>query len=97
MNLPVFFIISIILGESGPVQQQGLRGPVGLLEVRDMGHHRGASLPQRAQRIPTNGDRHHVLHHNSSQDSVLHGELDFAHRPHLLSLRPSVLFTGRSR
>ena len=41
-NLHIYFEK---LGESEPVQQQGLCWPVRLLEVWHVGHHRGACLP----------------------------------------------------
>ena len=67
------------------------------MEVRNLGYHRGTSLPQRTQRNPAHGDGHHLLHHYTAENSVLHGELDFTHRPYFISLRPGVLLAGRSR
>ena len=78
-----------------PVQQQRLRGPVWLLEVRHVGHHRGAGLPERAQRLCPHGDGHHVLHHDPAEDPLLHGELNPPHRAYLVPLRVGVLPAGR--
>lgn len=62
---------------------------------RDVGHNRSASLFERVRRKP-HWNGHHILHHNSKENSVLHGELDFAYRVDFLSLRLGILPASRS-
>lgn len=56
----------------------------------------GASVPERLPGV-THSDRHHVLHSNSQENSVLHGELDTTHGPHIFPVRAGVLLAGRGR
>jgi len=82
------------------VQQQELRGPVGLLEVRHMGHHRSARLPEcvpRRKETEPHRDGHHVLHYHPEENSFLHCQLDPPHGAHFISLRVSVLSASRGR
>lgn len=52
-----------------------------------------------SERIPgvTYPDGHYVLHSDSKENSILHGELDTAHGPHIFPVRASVLLASRSR
>lgn len=83
-------------GLAGAVQQQELCRSFRLLEVRYVGHHRGAGLPERVRRQPDR-DGHHVLHHHPAQDPVLHGQLDPADGTDFVPLRACVLPACRSR
>ena len=89
--------LNIFPGEPNALQQQGLRRPVRLLEVRHLGHHRSSGLPQRAQRLNPHRDRHHVLHHHPQKDPLLHRQLDSPDRAHFLPLRLGLLFARRGR
>ena len=62
-----------------------------------MGHYRGAWETQRAQPHETYSDGHNVLHHDPTQDTFLHGQLDSTHGPHFFSLRFGLLLAGRGR
>lgn len=86
-------------GLAGAVQQQELCGSFGLLEIRHMGHHRSARLSQcvRRRQQSSDRDRHHILHHNQTEDTLLHGQLDSAHGVDFIPLRACLLPPRRGR
>ena len=82
-------------GVAKTLQQQGLRGPVRLLEVWHMGHHRGARLPQCVQWNQTHRDGHHVQRDHPQKDPVLHCQFNLTYRAHFVPLCVGVLLAGR--
>lgn len=63
---------------------------------RNVGHNWSASLFERPWREPYwNG--HYLLHHNPTENAILHSQLDFAHRADFLPLRPRLLLASRGR
>ena len=76
---------------------QAPRRLIRLLEIRYVGHHRGAGQAQRPQPHETHPDGHNLLHHHPAENTLLHGQLDPSDRPHFLPLRLGLLLAGRGR
>lgn len=75
------------------IQQQKLCRFIGLLEVGNVGHHRGARLLECLRRN-ANRDGHHVLHYYPPEDSVLHRQFDSADRSDFVPLRVGLLLAS---